>query len=94
MIPAANESQPGNTIPTSKRKIFSGWGRSAQARTSVGRRELLEADGPRLGEDLEGANEEGAVGGGREGGGYRRRAAAAQVAGDGEEAPEAEHAGV
>ena len=54
----------------------------------------MDADGPRLGEDLEGADEEGAVGGGRGGGGNRRRAAAAQVAGDGEEAPEAEHAGV
>ena len=53
----------------------------------------MDADGPRLGEDLEGADEEGAVGGGRGGGGDRRRAAAAQVAGDGEDPPEAEHAG-
>jgi hypothetical protein len=65
---------------------------SAQTRTRVGRRELLEADGPLLGEDLEGADEDGAVRGGRRGrgGGEHRRVAAA----DAEDAPEAEHAGV
>ena len=49
----------------------------------------MEADGPRLGEDLEGAKEDGAVGGVRRGGGDLRRVAA----GDREEAPEAEHVG-
>jgi len=49
----------------------------------------VEADGPRLGEDLERAKEDGAVGGRRTGGGDLRRVAA----GDNEEAPEAEHVG-
>lgn len=45
-------------------------------------------DGPRLGEDLEGADEDDAVGGG---GGDRCRVAEGKAAGDGEEALEAEH---
>lgn len=57
----------------------------------MGRRVLLEADGLRLGEDLEGTDEEGAVGGG--GCGARRRVSAGEVTGDGEEGPEAAHAG-
>jgi hypothetical protein len=62
---------------------------SKYRQTGVRSRELLEADGPRLGEDLEGAKEDGAVGGGRRGGGDLRRVAA----GDSEEAPEAKHVG-
>jgi hypothetical protein len=52
----------------------------------------VEADGLRLGEDLEGTNEQGAVRGG--GGAARRCVAASEVAGDGEEAPEAAHPGL
>lgn len=50
----------------------------------------MEADGPLLDEDLEGAKEDGAVGGGRRGGGDLRR----EAAGNSDEAPEAEHVGV
>jgi hypothetical protein len=60
-----------------------------ESRTGVGGGELVEADGLRLREDLEGADEQGAVGGG--GGAARRCLAAGDVAGDGEEAPEAAH---
>lgn len=62
-------------------------GEASKGRTGVGRRELLEADGLLLGEDLEGAGEECQVDV------VRRRAAAGEVAGDGEDSPEDAHAG-
>jgi hypothetical protein len=59
--------------------------------TRVRRRELLKADGARLGEDLKCANEDGAVGGGW--GCRPQHVAAGEVAGYGQEAPETAHAG-